>query len=244
MHRFYFPSASFAGNYVNSQDHKAINQLSKVLRAKEGDRFVVFDGSGHEYVVQLLSLDRSLAKFLIIDKRKSEAEPSVRLTLYPALLKSDKFEWMIQKATELGASRIIPVITKRCITNSISHAKLQRYREIIREAAEQCGGSVLLEIADAMEMSEALAWSSNESGSKFIAWEGESGKMFASKDCRGDVHVMIGPEGGFEREEVNRAVASGFVSVGFGKRIYRAETAAVYVAALAAQEGQKHSYDD
>jgi 16S rRNA (uracil1498-N3)-methyltransferase len=233
VQRFYLGPELFNGNYILVSDKKFINQLLKVLRAKEGDRFSVFDNSGLEYAVQLITLGKNEAKFLIIDRKRGICEPHNKLTLYPSLLKSDKFEWMLQKATELGVEKIVPVVSKRCTVNDLSAQKMKTYLEIIKEATEQCGGCVMTKLESAVSFNDAVQSVSTLGGAKLIAWEEEMEASINSKLVSvEEAHIFIGPEGGYEKEEIQFALKYGIKPVTLGKRILRAETASVFIASL------------
>ncbi len=232
MHRFYLAKDHFFGNYIMSNEKEIISQLSRVLRAKEGERFIVFCGDGLEYVCQLTELSKIQAKFLIIDERPGEREPARFITLYPSLLKSDKFEWLLQKVTELGVSRIVPVVSSRCVVKEISPVKLKRYQEIIREAVEQCGGARIPELEPVASWRKALSIASAEAGEKYIAWENSQESEAIAADGKVlPVNLFVGPEGGYSEEEIEQAKYKGIVPVSLGKRILRAETAGIVAVA-------------
>lgn len=232
MQRFYITKDHFFGNYIMADEREIISQLTRVLRAKEGDRFIVFCGDGLEYICQLTELGKEQAKFLIIDERHGEREPARFVTLYPSLLKVDKFEWVLQKATELGVSRVIPVLSARCVVKEISVAKQKRYQEIVREATEQCGGARVPILEPVASWRKAIGMAAAETGEKYIAWEKSRETCFlASADNIDPVHLFIGPEGGYEDEEIELASAKGIVPISLGKRILRAETAAIVAVA-------------
>ncbi len=232
MHRFYQPSEAFAGNYINSSDKKLISQLSNVLRAKEGEKFLFFDGSGEEYLSQLIELQNNFVKLLIIDKKKGEAELEKEIVLYPSLLKADKFEWMLQKVTELGVTKIVPVVSKRCIIDTISQAKFNRYGEIIKEATEQCGGCIIPSLQEPVVFESAVQIAANDNGCGFIAWEQEEEEQIPTSLRCDRVHFFIGPEGGYSKEEVDYALKNKIKAVSLGKRILRAETASIYALSI------------
>jgi len=238
MQRFYQPPEAFAGNYINSNDKKFINQLIKVLRAREGERFIIFDNSDFEYMVQLVSLNYDLAKFLIIDKKKNQAETGKEIIIYPSLLKSDKFEWLLQKATELGVKKIVPVISQRSIVKNISNLKKERYGEIVKEATEQCGGAVIPKIDEEIDFDSAIRMLSKEEGLRLIAWEREKDtgikEIVGKLKANDKIHVFVGPEGGYSDEEISFAIKNGLKTFSLGPRILRAETASIYILSLLA----------
>lgn len=226
MHRFYLPPQRFRGDYAVSDDPDLVNQLAKVLRAKHGDKFGLFDGGGSEFTGQLVELGKIEAKFLIIDQRPGDREPLRQVTLFQSLLKSDKFDWLLQKAVELGAVRIVPVVSERCIIRNLTAGKRQRLEAIIKEATEQCGGSRLTELAPVMSFSDAIASAGKQSGAKLIAWE--QATEYDLADASADnILLFIGPEGGYSAAEIAAAESQQIVPVTLGRRILRAETAAI-----------------
>lgn len=226
MHRFYLPPTSFKGDYIVSSEPEFINQLSKVLRARHGDKFIFFNNTEMEFIGQLTELGKKEARFLIIDSKPGDREPVRQVTLYQSLLKSDKFDWLIQKAVELGVKKIVPVYSRHSIVKEITPAKRKRYEEIIKEATEQCGGVILAELSVVMSFAEAVERAGKIAGAKIIAWEKETEYSLADA-ATNEVQLFIGPEGGYSEEEIETAKNHQIVPVTLGKRILRAETAAI-----------------
>lgn len=224
MQRFYLPPELFGGDYIISRDQAFLRQLAGVLRAKEGERFAVFDGDGKERLVQLIGLSKKEAKFLIIDSYPSRREPSVKVNLFLALIKADKLEWAVQKAVELGAFSITPMICERSVARELSANKIKRLHDIIREATEQCGGSILAELRPLLPYHKAIIATDKNKGKKLIAWEEEQENQLKDYKSK-EIDLFIGPEGGFSLAEINRALEAGFSTVSLGSRILRAETA-------------------
>ncbi|MEI6288190.1 MAG: RsmE family RNA methyltransferase [bacterium] len=231
MQRFYFSTDKFQGNYAVSDDKNLIHQLAKVLRAKEGERFIIFDGSGYEYNSQLITLDKKQAKFLLLDKIESKKELSSDIIIYQSILKGEKFDWLLQKCTELGIKKIVPVVSDRSIVKNITPAKLKRQIEIIREATEQCGRSCLMEISPAVTFEQALKTITLEGGEKFIAWEKETENLVSPIKAK-KINLLVGPEGGYDQKEIDLAKKIGITPVSLGQRILRAETATIYLASI------------
>ena len=238
MQRFYLPPSDFSGDYASCHDKKLVSQIAKVLRAKEGDRFFIFNNLGGEYLAQLIKLDGSCAEFLLIDKRDDDRELKTKIIIYQSLLKSDKLDLILQKLAEIGVYAVVPVISDRCVVKDISPAKRKRYGEIIKEAIEQCGGTRLMEFGNLVNFHEAINWCSQQEGDKLISWEKEIDNNFKSEINNKIVHIFVGPEGGYEDEEIEGAKALGLKTVGLGKRILRAETAAIFVASVLAMSGK------
>lgn len=234
MQRFYLPPSDFSGDYAKCEDKKLVLQITKVLRAKEGDRFFIFNNLGGEYLAQLIKLDKDSAEFLLLDKKNDDKELKNKIIIYQSLLKSDKFDLILQKLAEIGVYAVVPVVSDRCVVREVSPIKRKRYGEVIREATEQCGGTRLMEFGNLVNFHEAINWCSGQEGDKLISWEKEIDNNFKSEIKDKIVHIFIGPEGGYEDEEIESAKALGIKTVGLGKRILRAETAAIFVASVAA----------
>ncbi len=236
MHRFFVDGPLFAGATV--QVNALAQQLAHVLRMQVGDEIVLLDGSGQEYHSRIAQLDRRAAAVEVLGAQTCLAEPRQTLTLYQCSLKQDKFEWVLQKGTELGASRFVPVISERSIVRPAAAllGKYLRWQAIVREAAEQCGRARVPQIAPPCEWREAVA---EAHGLRLLPWEGAQAEstLHASatkgiaKLCS-DVSILIGPEGGITGTEAGLASAQGWQIVSLGPRILRAETAALAALAL------------
>ena len=138
MHRFFVSSESLTGEKVHLPAHVS-EQLSRVLRAKNGDEVILLDSSGLERFVRLDSVERHSCVGTVVKTVKGKGEPTVSVSLYQALIKSDRFEYALQKGVEVGVSRFVPFISERTEVESPSKPRLTRWRRIIREAAEQSG---------------------------------------------------------------------------------------------------------
>ena len=226
MQRFYLPQENFSSQRVISEDKKLITQLAKVLRAKHGDRFFLFYGDGREFLTQLVSLTGKKVEFLIVDEILGQKELKQEIVLYQSLLKADKLDWIIQKAVELGVTKIIPVISEHCVVRSVSTAKKIRYEQIIKEATEQCGGTKLAIISNPIPYLQAVATLGSEPAHKLIAWERSDSRQ-PEVTTKKKINLFIGPEGGYSETEILTAEENGLVAFSLGKRILRAETAAL-----------------
>jgi 16S rRNA (uracil1498-N3)-methyltransferase len=223
MHRFYLAQPLAAGEPV-VVDQALARQLKSVLRLATGDRVRVF-GGGREFEAEITALDARSVTLLPGAEVHPNTEPRLRLTLYMALIKGEKFDWGLQKATELGVHRVVPVRTMRTVKTQLNPARAAR---ILTEATEQCGRLSVPTLGPVTAFAEAIdavgrpAW---------IAYEGEtaSGPDAVAPHLAGaaEAALFIGPEGGFDPAEVAQAEAAGIRRVGLGPRILRAETAAV-----------------
>jgi 16S rRNA (uracil1498-N3)-methyltransferase len=226
VHRFFLPPETIRGEEVSIPPEQA-RQIGSVLRLRPGERILVLDNSGTEYLVRL----RSPEEGIVEGRSRNEAEPGLRLVLYQGLLKGPKLEWVLQKGTEIGISRFVPVITERSVAGEPGESKQRRYDAIMREAAEQSGRGRIPDIAPTVSLTHALA---GAEGTLVIPWEEERDRALGTvKTTHGDtVSIFIGPEGGFSAREVEAACSAGAIPVTLGRRILRAETAAVVTASL------------
>jgi 16S rRNA (uracil1498-N3)-methyltransferase len=236
MQRFFVEGPLAVGATV--QVDSLAPQLAQVLRMAAGDEIVLLDGSGDEFRGRIVQLDRRAVRVEILAGGRCAAEPPGQLTLYQCSLKQDKFEWVLQKGTELGVSRFVPVISARSIVRPAGALlrKYERWQAIVREAAEQCGRGRVPEIALPQAWAEAVA---GAKGLRLLPWEGAMGASplaaVLQENLPGSeaVAIAIGPEGGIEDGEAEMAAASGWQWVSLGPRILRAETAAVAAVAVA-----------
>ncbi len=226
--RFYIPAMDIQGRQAVITDEKIIHQISKVLRLHDQDHICVFT-SHSEFDLAIIKIEKNKITAEIIKQIEKNREPKNKIFLYQALLKKDKFEWVVQKASELGVNTIIPIVTDNAITRELSPNKMARYKKIAIEATEQSGGIKPPEITESMEFQKVISKLSDLSALKIIAWEGEqhnSIKKILNQKIK-EIHIIIGPEGGFTSKEVNLAVENKITPVTLGQRILRAETAAI-----------------
>jgi len=223
-------------------------QISKVLRMQPGDQVCLLDGTGLEYLVTLSAFSRDEITGEIIEKRPGSNEPVVKITLYLSLLnKADKFEWALQKCTELGAAGFVAVQAARCIADTPSPAKIDRWQRIIQEAAEQSGRSLLPSLTTTATLVQVLKQEAstlkNAPECEHLALMPTPGAALAvatalqNQDHRSrEMSIIIGPEGGFTGDEVEGAEDAGVHLVTLGPRTLRAETAAVASLTMALYE--------
>jgi 16S rRNA (uracil1498-N3)-methyltransferase len=201
------------------------NYLGNVLRMKEGAELLVFDGASGEWLARIAEAGRKRMA-LNVERRTREAEtiPDVWLAFAP--VKRARIDWLVEKATELGAARLIPVTTQRTVVERLN---LDRLRAHIIEAAEQCGRTILPELAEPLPLAQFL-----RDGTRALYFADESGgEPAASAFLPGAATILTGPEGGFSDDERTAIrAAPNAIAISLGPRILRAETAAL--AALAA----------
>ena len=242
MHRFFVPPSAIQGDTVAFAREQA-RQLARVLRARPGQRVVVLDDSGLERLVRLTVVGPREALGKVEETVSGRGEPSLRLVLYMAVLKGDRFELVLQKGTELGVAAFVPVLFARSVSRPDAMAwargRRGRWERILREAAEQSGRSRLPRLGEPMTLEEAA---SAARGLRLAPWEGEGSRSLRSlleglDGPPGEVSLLVGPEGGFEPWEVEVVRSRGFHTVGLGPRILRAETAAIVSTALVMHHG-------
>ncbi|MGB4337899.1 MAG: RsmE family RNA methyltransferase [Bacillota bacterium] len=241
MRRFFVESQGIQDGRVTICGGDA-RHIAKVLRLGAGSIIRVVDSAGRELEVALTTVaDTCVTGAVVAVRERSSALPSVELTLVQGLPKGDKMDLVVQKCTELGVSRFMPVLTARSVARPDSGAasrRVQRWRRIAAEAAKQCGVGRAPEVRDILTLGEALGLLSEEKPFMLFPWEceTESGLRKALRQVALSgvrrITVFIGPEGGFEREEAKSVIEAGAIPVSLGRRILRTETAGMVVAAV------------
>ena len=209
--------------------------ISRSLRMAVGDEITVCDGEGTEYLSRLCKIRDERCDARIIEKKASLSEPKSKITLFMAYPKSDKLEIVIQKAVELGASKIVPFESSRCIKKPKADKVTQRTQRLTRiaeEAAKQCGRATLPEVSLPLSFSEMISCA-KEAELPIFCYEGDGTvslkKLLDEFDCPPKtVSVVVGSEGGFSPEEALFAENAGFRMANLGPRILRCETAPDY----------------
>jgi 16S rRNA (uracil1498-N3)-methyltransferase len=214
------------------------DHLARVLRLGAGAQVVVFDGCGHEYTAVVERLESEGVVCRILVDVSPQPPPTASITLGQGLPKAAKFDWVIQKTTELGVSAIVPLITDRVIpylAEPRMARKVGRWERLAREACKQCGRATAPHLSPPTPL-EAFLASYQSAELKLLLWEGEEtrllGTILAASAPMASVALVVGPEGGLTPQEVACGEAYGFLAVGLGKRILRTETAGVVAVAL------------
>lgn len=236
MHRFFLTPEQLQPESFFLPEQIA-HQVSKVLRLAPGEQILLLDNVGSEYLATLTAVDRHKVQVKINGRQPAGGEPQVHLTLYQSLLKLDKFEWVLQKGTELGVSCFVPVITQRSVVHEPSPNKLARWQRIALEAAEQCRRGRVPVIAPPIKLAEAFAGGETL---KLLPWEADQHHALADylpkRSQLAKVALFIGPEGGWSEEEVALAQTHAIAPITLGQRILRAETAALVAISLVMYE--------
>ena len=233
VHRF-FASPEVIDNGTIRLTAEESHHLARVLRLREGERVSAFDGLGNEWECEIAAIHKSECRLSILKKLETVVESPLRLTLAQALVKGEKFDLVVQKATELGVSRILPVITEHCeirISDERSEQRLQRWQRISLGAIKQSGRRRLVEIDQPVRFQQFCRGLQGEPALIFSEKSGRGLPPLAVQDS--GLTVVIGPEGGWSDSEIDLATSSGLIPVHLGPRILRTETAAITAVTLA-----------
>ena len=207
------------------------DHLARVLRARPGQQLTLCDGAGVDYEACIEEAGPGGVRVTVVSSAPSVSEPGLSVTLYVGLPKGDKLEWTIQKATELGAARVIPFVSRFCVAKPKNEqAKLARYNRVAREAAKQSGRGRIPQVLAPITF-EMLCRQTAEYDLALFCYEGGGERLAANSGLHSrlaaakSVAVITGAEGGFSPEEAGQAQAAGCVLAGLGPRILRCETA-------------------
>jgi 16S rRNA (uracil1498-N3)-methyltransferase len=241
MHRFFLSPDTFVGDEIQITEPGLNHRLRNVLRLQIDDRIICLDNTNWEYEVVLRRVDPELIVGEILQKHLCTSEPRVKITLYQAVLKGDRFELVLQKGTEVGISEFVPLLSERCIVvnaQQLSEQKMRRWDRIVQQAAEQSRRGRLPPLQPLMLFSAACERVKRSGGLALIPWAEEATPLEEVLEQAGrtqrpfNVSLFIGPEGGFSSPEVRMARDYGVVPVSLGPRILRAETASIVASAL------------
>jgi 16S rRNA (uracil1498-N3)-methyltransferase len=207
----------------------AANHIARVLRLRSGDALTVFDGTGGEFGARIEELHKEAVVVAVEEHRPLDRESPLPLTLMQGISRGERMDWIVQKATELGASRIVPVFTKRSVVRldgKQAERKLQHWRAITVAACEQCGRNRIPALAAPVDFFDVLAADSSGSTRLLLSPTGDL-RIDDLQEVGKGITVLIGPEGGLEEVEKEAAIAAGFQAVRLGPRVLRTETAAI-----------------
>jgi 16S rRNA (uracil1498-N3)-methyltransferase len=227
--RFYCPPPLPDGNHFELP-REAAHHAHRVLRLRANDPVQVFDGKGNAFDARIDEIGSKRVVLHELQTCITEADSPLRIALAQAMCSSEKMDWVVQKATELGAAEIQPVQTQRSVaklTTERAEKRTAHWRSVAIAACEQCGRNVLPQIHAPQEFSAWMAEMRSMAATKFILQPEGSTALHKQPSPQGSVILLIGPEGGFSEDEVKMAHLAGFVPIRLGKRILRTETAAM-----------------
>lgn len=225
MPRFFCEEISDGHAVIQGEDAR---HIVKSLRMASGEELTLSDMRGTDYLCRILSANSERVDLEVLHSAPCQSEPSVKARLFMAMPKGDKFELIVQKAVELGAAEITPVLTHRCVSRPDARSlekKLQRYNRVALEAAKQSMRGTVAKVLPMLTFEQAIA-EMKKSETAVIFYEQATAKMQTVLDTMGEsIAFMVGSEGGFEQSEVQYAVEQGLHCLTLGKRILRCETA-------------------
>lgn len=237
MNRFFINSNHVGGSHIEITDRDDIHHISCVLRLKNGEKIVVGDSKGFDYICEISKIERDSILLYILDKQKGCREPDIRISLYQGIPKQGKLELIVQKSVELGVEKIIPVFMERSVVKETPRftKKIERFNVVAKEAAKQCQRSFIPTVSGAVEFMQIL-----EDFKEFdaVVFPYEEEENFTVRnyleqirkntiDSVKNVALIIGPEGGFSKGEASALIEKGIKPVSLGKTVLRTETAAI-----------------
>jgi 16S rRNA (uracil1498-N3)-methyltransferase len=234
FHRFFIDEQLRNKSDITLFDDAIIHQLKDVFRFHTGDKLILLDNSGYEYISEISLLAKGKAEIKIVDSSMSEnlPEKTTEVWLLAALVKKDNFEWILEKCTEIGVSHFVPVVSARSEKKDLNQ---ERAEKIIREAAEQSGRGIMPVLHEVMSFEDAISEAQKEN--VHLASFHVEGEIFTHeirekliKNKR--LGILIGPEGGWSEKEIEFLKEKNIPIYSLGKQILRAETAAAITSAL------------
>ncbi len=227
VHRF-FTTFTTEAKTATITDTEIAHQIYRVLRLKPKETIVLCDNSGMSYLIELTEITKTKVSGKILKTEKEQDIPQHLVTLYLSILKRDNFELAVQKAVEVGVSKIVPLLTERTIKTGF---RIERAKDIIREACEQSGRSTLPQITEPISLFNTLAELSKEKQTSilFCTLDKEKAQPIQKllPTLKKNRALFIGPEGGFSKEETILALKNGSILTSLGNTTLRAETAAI-----------------
>src|SRR5512139_2239690 len=234
---FFVQRANITGDTAVLSGTEAGHML-RSLRLSVGDAFHTFDEDGNRYRMRILEATSRSLRAEVLEKFLPEPPPPVAVTLLVGLPKADKMDFILEKATELGVSRVVPFRSSRTVPRpgpADAGKRLLRWERVALAAAKQCGSGRVPEVSGVVTYAAALRDAAGHDG-RVIFYEGEGGfslkKVLSGMPAIRTVALIVGPEGGFSPDEVREATSAGCACAGLGSRILRVETAALAVLAM------------
>ena len=229
MARFFIEGTPGIEYTLSGEDGR---HIARSLRMRVGETLTLCDGCGQDFTCEITAISGDNVTVSVLHQRVNPAEPTLQVTVYQGLPKSDKMDWIAQKIVESGAVCLVPVMTTRCISRPDGKAaekKVQRWQKIAEEAAKQSGRGIIPQVAPLTEFAKAVEEASQQ-GAVFFFYEGggDSLKTLLQEPAQ-TVSIFIGPEGGFEENEVSQALEKGAQAITLGRRILRTETAGLAI---------------
>lgn len=226
MHRFYISDKLSETASVSIKGPEA-RHIKDVLRLKAGDQLLLFDGSGFEFTGKITGIGKELVSVAVAEAIEGKTESPVEIILGQGIPKSDKMDMIVQKSTELGVSRIVPIFTERVVPKSFGANKIERWQRIAVEACKQSGRVKVPVICEPVSIDQFVK-DVDQSSLRLIPWEGEKERSLKKALPvtleNSKITFIVGPEGGLTGTEIEVAEKGGFIPVSLGRRILRTET--------------------
>lgn len=234
-HRFFIAPRAIQGRFAYIEDAGVCGQMSNVLRLRAGDEVILLDGLGFEYAARLVSISARKAQAEILHRQMNRNESELKITLYQALVKKDKFEWVLQKCTEIGVTMFVPVHAARSEKTGFH---VERMKKVLKEAAEQSERAIIPELAEPRTFGDALRKAATpDAPTMLLDATGEPIANARTARAQFTLNIFVGPEGGWDEAELNAArtlMREGYPLeiVNLGPRVLRAETAGLVAAGI------------
>lgn len=238
LRRFFVDPTALGESNVTITGNIA-HRLAKVLRYRKGDIIVLTVGGEREHIVRLESVSPSTVIGIVTGERPAPAEATTEVVVYQSLIRANRFDFVLEKGTEIGVARFVPIIAARTqVQEETPKARGERWRRLIVEAAEQCGRGRLPVIGETLSFEQAMR---SAPGLKLVPWEDERDQRLGDhlrslQEPPTAVSLFIGPEGGWEQSEIDLARECGAALVTLGRRVMRAETAAIVAVGIVLHE--------
>jgi len=233
LNRVFVDQPLAAGSEALLPDAAAYH-VARVLRLRPGAPLVLFDGSGADFRGEIVAVEGDRVRVSVGDRSAGLRESPLAITLVQAVSRSERMDWTLQKATELGARRIQPVLSARSVVrldDKQAARKLRHWQAIVAGACEQCGRSVLPEVRAPVDLARFLADAPRE-GQRLVLSPSGPASLAGLASTAARVELLIGPEGGLDDAELDAAVRAGFAPVRLGPRVLRTETAGIVALAV------------
>ncbi|MBP3619120.1 MAG: 16S rRNA (uracil(1498)-N(3))-methyltransferase [Clostridia bacterium] len=214
--------------YIEGEE---FNHLKNVLRMNEGDELLVSLNDEFEYVCEIMKFEKGSAVCKINGKHECEGNPKKNIVIFQAITKGQKFEFIVQKATEIGISKIVPFVSEFVIAKVTEH-KMERLNSIALNACKQCERTIVPEIAEPVKVDDVIASFKDFDLVLFANERTDVGEEIKKLSKYKNIAIIVGSEGGFSQKEKEAFIEAGATSVSLGRRIYRCETASVAMMSL------------
>lgn len=239
MNRLFIEDTTMSVNHTVVIKGDKHQKIKNVLRLKEGSSLILFNDTGCEFFGKIARVDKNETHVLIVDKREASRASNLEIILACCLTKGKKFEFVLEKTTELGVTGIIPIISERTIVRDMSHNKFERWQRILEESSRQCGRTKIVSLDEPLSLAQFFLKSREMNFSKlmFVEPGHNTSLLRGTAEAILSPHVagflvLIGPEGGFSETEVRMAVKEGFSPLTLGKLTWRADTAPLVITTL------------